>query len=310
MNVGPGKPMPEDGAIQVSFDRYLLPSTVTRQSIAILDGSNRNLPASLLPVVTYDPIARTATLSAPVEPWLTKGQVYKLIVGIPDGDSDLGGVRAIDRATLNPEQEHVFAFVVGEPTKKVAPVIDFCRDVMPIFQAKCSRLGCHGDDESAASGLVLSTSTGIARTALNRVAKGASTGASSTAPTPPGHLFGLGMPLIAPGNPGDSFLLYKVELAAVPPDATATPDVVCEGRSRAPASPYTPLLPILPSSDAERGRLGDAILGSPMPYPSSNPLGYPDRALTVDEREAVRRWIASLDPASTLPECGACGRPR
>ena len=49
--------MPADGAIQIAFDRYLLPATVNRQSMGIVDGARMALAPELAPVVVYDPIA-------------------------------------------------------------------------------------------------------------------------------------------------------------------------------------------------------------------------------------------------------------
>lgn len=301
--------MPEDGAIQIAFDRYLLPSTVTRQSIALVDGSNRPLATNQLPVVTYDPIARTATLAPPSQPWLTKGQVYKLYLGVPEDDSDLGGVRAIDRATLDPDEDRLIAFVVGEPAGRgsVDAQVDFCRDVLPIFKAKCSRFGCHADGSSAASGLELASSAGVATTAIGRVAVGAHTGGRANEPAVASRRFGADMPLIDPGNPGQSWLLYKVELAELPTGAVLpAPKITCDGASTTSPPPYAPLVPVVPASADERARLSDAVLGSAMPFPTHTVRSYADQALTFDEREVLRRWVASLGPTSGVPTCGDC----
>lgn len=312
VNVGPGRPMPEDGVIQIAFDRYLLPSTVTRQSIAIVDASNRSVATSQLPVVTYDPIARTATLAPPTRPWLTKGQVYKLFLGVPDDDSDLGGVRAIDRATLDPDEERLIAFVVGQPSGRgsVEPPVDFCRDVLPIFQAKCSRAGCHSDDANAASGLSLASPSGVAATAIGRVAVGAHTGGRANEPAVASRVFGADMARIDPGNPGQSWLLYKVELAETPAGSVfSAPKIACDGAAGTPLvpyAPYAPLVPVTPASPAERARLSDAVLGSAMPFPTHAVRSYAEQALTFDEREILRRWVASLGPTSNVPECGTC----
>ena len=64
--------MPADGAVQIAFDRYLLPATVNRQSVVIVDGANQQLGPDLAPIVLYDPIARPVTLAPPTQPWLTE----------------------------------------------------------------------------------------------------------------------------------------------------------------------------------------------------------------------------------------------
>ncbi|AKU99384.1 hypothetical protein AKJ09_06048 [Labilithrix luteola] len=311
MNVGPNTPMPEDGVIQIGFDRYLLPSTVTRQSMVIVDANHQPLPASLSPVVVYDPVARTVTLAPPTTPWLTKGQSYTLILGIPQGDSDSGGVRAIDGATLAEDQTRIIGFFVGEPNGVGIgePTIDLCRDVLPIFVAKCSAPSCHGSSQAAAASLVLDSSSGIEFTARGRVAQGSNTGALFGTPTPPGRLFGIDMPIIDPGNPGNSWLQYKVEIANEPPNPLPAPRVTCPGApTTAAPAPYEPLVstPHAPS-EAERTVLDNYVLGQVMPYPTLQPLSsYGDQPLTFEERERIRLWISQLRSGQPLPECGLC----
>ena len=52
LNVGVDRPMPADGVIQISFDRYLLPSTVIRQSLVITDANKQALPVEDAPTLT------------------------------------------------------------------------------------------------------------------------------------------------------------------------------------------------------------------------------------------------------------------
>lgn len=130
---------------------------------------------------------------------------------------------AIDGATLALGQLRRFEFFAGPPTGApfAEPKVDFCADVLPIFQAKCASPTCHGDGGQAAAGLVLTTPAGVAKTAIGVVARGADTTGRSGAPESEGEVFGVGMPLVAPGNPASSWLLYKVDLA--PPPARAEP---------------------------------------------------------------------------------------
>jgi len=313
VSVGDGRPMPADGAIQIAFDRYLLPSSVNRQSIAILDGSNRPLPAELAPVVQYDPVARTVTLRPPRQPWLTEGQPYKLLLGIPEGDSDTGGVRAIDRAKLFEGQPRLFAFFVGPKAgQPIEPTVSFCRDVLPIFVAKCNVPTCHGSGTSAAASLVLDTSAGVSATAIGRVAQGSNTGGLAGTPVPPGRVFGVDMPLVDPGNPGNSWLLYKVEMARPPVvDAGAKSNIQCAGGGVAPQTPFafSPLAREAQRSadEIERGILHDYVPGREMPFPLPSVGGYADQPLTFDEREIIRLWIQGLAPGAAVPECGGCG---
>ena len=312
VSVGVDRMMPADGVIQIAFDRYLLPSTVNRQSIAILDGAHQPLSPDQAPVVIYDPIARTVTLYPPKQPWLTEGQPYTLLLGVPEGDAEQGGVRAIDRATLAPDQKREFGFIVGPKTSTpVEPTVSFCRDVLPIFASKCSLSTCHGTGGQAAASLVLDTSAGIGATALNRIAQGSNTGPLSSRPPAGQAHFGIDMPIIDPGNPGNSWLIYKVDLARPPGIVDQTDKFACTSGLLEPKVPFV-FAPLAPQAqraadDIERSILSDYILGREMPFPALGAGDYGSAPLTFDEREIVRIWIKGLVPGSALPECGGCG---
>lgn len=314
--------MPADGVIQISFDRYLLPSTALRQSVILRDASDQVLSRELAPLVQYDPIARTITLANPraPEPWLTEGQAYKIELPIPPEGSEIGGLRAIDGATLDPNQERVITFFVGPPANEppLEP-IRFCRDVLPIFEHKCNGTACHGpspgDFYARAAGLHLDTAEGIRMTAINRVAQGANTSGRATPPEETNRVFGINMPIVkvnadGSGDPGNSWLLYKVELAPPPVvDSGNNPIILCDGPPAGPRpAPYVPLAPVRGYADAiEREILSNYVLGREMPYPRGpTPQSSADQALTFDERETLRRWIQE---GARLEECGGCGTP-
>ncbi|MCA9588024.1 MAG: hypothetical protein KC657_22025 [Myxococcales bacterium] len=340
--------MPADGVVQIAFDRYLLPRSITRQAVTLVDGNDQVVAPGLAPKVTYDPIARTVTLSSPNppgQPWLTEGQFYKVRLEIAPGEDDDRGLRAIDRAPLDPNQNRVFGFLVGPPSgapnaeRGGDPTVDYCVDIAPIFFTKCNGGTCHGESTgtpTARAGLLLATQRGVAETAIGRLAHGTST-TGSTRPSAPLSEFGVDMPLIDPGNPGNSFLLYKIELAPPPSfdaggrDPLACPLVVASstdpdageagvgdaGTSEAgagtsttivpappPAGPYRPLsVNLTPADDLERAILSDYIIGREMPYPSANVSVYGQQALTLEEREHLRAWIAQ---GARLPSAGAC----
>lgn len=304
--------MPSDGVIQIAFDRYLLPSTVNRQSIGIVDSAGAPLPPDLAPVVLYDPITRVVTLAPPKKPWLTEKQPYKVVFGIPEGDAELGGIRAIDRATLLREQPLQYAFTVGIAARKAfEPTSLFCRDVLPIFAAKCSIPTCHGTGDRAAAGLILDTSAGVGATALNRIAQGSNTGGRSGLAPSPGKIFGVDMPIVDPGNPGQSWLLYKIDLARLPvvtgpSDRFACTNGLLEVQEK---FVFEPLIPQAQrtADEIERSILSDFILGREMPFPVPRAGGYGDTPLTFEEREKVRIWIQSMAKGGSVPECGGCG---
>ncbi len=247
------------------------------------------------------------------EPWLTEGQTYTLILPIPEGDSDVGGFRAIDRATLFRDQKREFAFQVG-PKANVPPEpsVTFCRDVLPIFAAKCSLPTCHGSGDRAAAGLVLDTSAGVSATAIRRLAQGSNTGSRSAQAASGNRFFGVDMPIIDPGSPGNSWLLYKVELARQPAPRQDPPSYACTVGLNEPSAKFV-FAPLVPQAqraadDIERSILDDFILGREMPFPPSRAGAYEDEPLTFDEREKLRLWIQSL-PADgvSVPDCGGCG---
>lgn len=309
VNIGPDGRIPVDGAIQIAFDRYLLPATVNRQSIGIVDGANMPLSPAMAPVVTYDPVARTVTLSRPQAMWLTEGLPYKLLLAIPEGDAEQGGVRAIDGAKLTAAQKREFTFIVGPASgAQLEPKVSFCRDVQQIFIQKCGTLGtCHASGERAASSLILDTSMGIGATALNRIAQGSNTGGRSSTPPSTGRVFGVDMPIIDPGNPGNSWLMYKIDLAR-PPVLIAEPPPCTLPNEPAMPFVFAPLVKQAQrtADDLERSILSDFILGREMPFPGLSVGGYADLSLTFDEREKVRIWIAGLAPGAAIPACFSC----
>jgi hypothetical protein len=314
LSVGDGRPMPADGAVQIAFDRYLHPATVNRQSMVILDGAGKPLLPEQAPIILYDPIARTVTLAPPKQPWLTEGQPYKVLLGIPAEGADTGGVRAIDGATLFPDQKLEFAFFVGPATKApIEPTVSFCRDVLPIFVAKCSVPTCHGGTgDRAAASLLLTTSASVGATALNRLAQGSNRGRRAGQLTTSEPLFGVDMPIIDPGSPGNSWLMYKLDLPPVPVAPAPAPHYACTNGLLEPETKFafTPLAPNAQrtTDEIERSILSNFILGREMPFPVDGPsTAWEDQVLTFEEREKVRLWIQSLPKGASVPECGGCG---
>ena len=317
-----GGTVASDDAIQISFDRYLLPSTVLRQGYGIADNTNQLLPVEGFQTI-YDPVARTVSIAGPQgigTPWLTEGLEYKLVLFVPPNNAtDQGGFRAIDRSPL--DQTYTFVFrataPTGGPLRPVDPPVNFCADVLPIFAQKCSDPTCHGAPPNPTGGtqpaasLILSNSSGVRVTAIGRVAQGSNTGGRSFDPAPASPIFGVDMALVEKGNPGLSWLMYKIEMAPLPVVDAASPTsstYLCTPPAGSdavltPGDPYTSRAPVAQASDAERERLADYVLGRFMPYPSGTVLPE-TQPLTFEERERVRRWIAQGAPT---PECGGCG---
>jgi hypothetical protein len=215
-NVGPSRSIASGAPIELFFDRLLLPLSVTRQSLVLTDAVGNGLS----PTIAYDPVARAVTITpmAPLDPC----QSYKVFLVVPGDAADLNGLRAIDGAVLDPSTPPSIEFAVsgncagdggpGAPGRMLAaPSIDFCGAITPIFQSKCAGPTCHGGALPSA-GLRLDSSQAIADTMINQVAHGSNTGPRAQA-APPSELFGIDMPIVDPGSPGDSWLVYKLLLA-------------------------------------------------------------------------------------------------
>ena len=306
-----------------------MPATVTRQAFALVDSSNQSLGSLALKTI-YDPVARTMTIvgpDGPGRPWLTPDQSYKIVLLVPtEKRSDIGGVRAIDRATLYPNQKLEFVFRAGPSERQTTfePTVDFCADVLPVFVAKCASSTCHGISESAASSLVLGSSQGVRVTAIGRIAQSSNVDARASSARATPSQFGGNMAIIEPGDPGSSWLTYKLELARpLGIDAGPKPDLRCnppvsEPPVPPPATTFTPLAPASQDADdVERKILDDYVLGREMPYPypasayvpppptaaNPSPTTYFYTPLDFQERERIRIWIAR---GAQIRECGAC----
>ena len=299
-NVGPAQPLPASGAgIELTFDRLLMPACITRQTFVLTSESG----AGLTPSVTYDPVSRivTVTPSAP----LTVGQTYVLTVlplqaGVTYAQpvDTVIGVMAIDGATLDLTrsaadggQANVIAFQATQPVTAVdAGALIDCpgSDVANIF-GSCGGANCHNPPPGSmpAQGLVLTDPAGVTATALGQVAVGANTGARPAAEGP-NVIFGLDMPVIDPGpgggqvpmpgattqagDPGDSWLMYKLLMAVPAPGDAGS---------------------IVPLSATERATLASLVPGREMPYPGVPSTSLSPLGLTIEQLETISQWIAT-----------------
>jgi hypothetical protein len=260
-----------------------------------VDAANEPLRNLALQTI-YDPVARTVSIRGPdgAGPWLTPGAFYRLVLlaAATGSPSDVGGFRAIDRAPLGAAREYLFR-AEAPAGLTYEPPVDFCQDVLPIFVRKCGR-SCHDPDPQAFASLVLTTPEGLRTTARGRVAQGSNTGGFAGSPAEQGPVFGINMPIIKPGDPGSSWLMYKIELAPHPVvDAGQPSTVACNPPLARRAPPeLSPLAPYRPAaSDEEHAILSDYILGREMPYPSFA-VAADTQPLTFQERERIRIWIA------------------
>jgi len=298
-NVGVSQALPQDGVIQIAFDRFLNSLWVNRQSVALRDESGG---APDPPIIQYDPVTRVVTLSNPNpgQPWLQVNQFYEIFFPTPEEAGDFG-LRAIDGATMDPATRPIGFMVTGPAGVPAPPKIDFCADVMPIFRVPIPVQGstapqrgacadCHNASPDAGlMGLVLDSEDGIGRTAIGVVASEANGTALASQPLAPQNVFPAGMPILDPGNPGDSFLMYK--LLAYGDAASAGPIPYTACRPTTPPFDYGP--GALATAD-EAQRLGDRV-GTRMPWLRS--------PLTIDELERIRLWITQ---GAEVDDCSAC----
>ncbi len=319
-NIGPSQPLPVDLPIVLQFNRLLNPNSVTRQSIQLLTSSQALLTE---PVVDYDPVLMTVTLSNPGAGfmWLTEGSSYEIQFPVPTSASDIDGLRAIDDATFASPTTVAFEVGAASGAGTPEPTMHFCVDILPIFTGKCALSGCHASPSAASSadagpslpgaGLVLDNSEGVALTAIGRVAQGSNTGASAV-PESPGAIFGVDMPIIDPGtagtgDPANSWLLYKV-LLAVPSTPSTTGSSALQCNPFQTADEYAQGSTSPAAMTTERGILANFILGREMPYPAmlnytESDAGPPSASnLTVQELERLRLWIQQGAPIETVTD--------
>ena len=292
--------MPADADIELRFDRYLLPSTATRQSVLVYSRTPE-LHFFLQP--NYDVVERVVRFTLPGEGTWPRAVRYGVQIVVPH-DSNEPGFRAFDGAPLSASGsvplEFSFRVQAGDP-----PVVDRpaptagCADAMRLFaQGGCQSRGCHhpaetpecgtgratigpGEDCVAVPrmGLDLSSTEGVRTTAINQVAHQAATAPNSGIAMENPNRFGVAMPLIDPGRPGNSYLTYK--LLRHPGLWDRTP---CETRYRVELAGECP-----EPSARELARLREWFTaGQPMPLGG----GQLDRA----DLDPLLLWIASGAP--------------
>ena len=311
-----------DQPVVLSFNRFLDPNTVSRQSIALDDSSGNSVMA---PLLAYDPVTLTVTLSNPTPgaAWLTVGQQYRVIIGVPSYEGGPGapfGLQAIDGATLAAPLTQTFtAGAAAMPPASGPPTIEFCRDIFtPIFAYSCGYSGCHGPGHLEAGqsidggsgyarlGLDLSSPQGVLATALNQVADESNTGPlASVASQTIGGVWGVNMPIIAPGQPGNSWMMYKTLLATpAGPDAEADPFYVDSGIADAadpgPVHSTYGLGLVSPVTASEKVILANYVLGNQMPFPGPSQPDPSVGSLTQGDIERLSLWIAqgAVTPAT------------
>jgi hypothetical protein len=293
--------------IRVRFDRFLRPETAIRQSIRVTGGTidaetGGAIAGETYLEPTYDAVERVVTFRLPAGSAWAPGVRYTVTLWAARDNGGFGA-KAWDGQEL--AASVVFAFTPGTTTDDVAvaPVpaayCGSCVDNVPVLGARdvlrnCAISGCHAGKEPEV-GLNLEDRAGIERTALRLPAHETFTGPSSTdAPTNP-NLFGVNMPIIDPGNPGNSFLLFK---SMIRPDNYETNS----GDEKKQLTSDQPVGGEKTPSDAEIVRLENAFVkGQPMPVFAS---------IGIHQLRTLQAWIAAgapLQDDASCPDLSQCG---
>lgn len=280
--------MPLDVVFELSFDRLLLPATAVRQSIAVYTGTPGVGAPFLLP--DYDPLERR--LRYRNTGWLQPDALYQLRLTLAHEASDYG-LRAFDRASLEPgvvpnEMSFITSSSLAETTTAPAFSEPSCDEFAGLLASHCAGACCHGG-ESPVMGLRLDSWSGIEQTAIQRVAHQTETGNTVGVAFLNPARFGVAMPIVDPGSPATSYLLYKLLLS--PQNLELCRGGSCSFEALPGAQSCLPL------PGDERERLATwFVQGEAMPIVGHGASGAgclpaDNRALDCGEMRAITRFI-------------------
>jgi hypothetical protein len=269
---------PVNRPLRFVLDRWLLPSTATRQSVHIGPVGYEN---STFLEPAYEMVTRTVQYR-PVRNW-DQGFVFDLQLFDPTKAEPEWGFRAYDGQWLDPENlpAHIL-FRVGDSVE--SPNSESreanCLDALQAFaSAGCSASNCHrkvGDCGSAAcqslprAGLSLDTQDGLADM-IGRVARATDRGAESGVAYVNTERFGVNMALVRPGDASLSLLMYRLLL-----DSSAY-------RGKDGTFAVEPPIP----AELERARSWLGVMGA-MPPPE---VGWPSEVSPIDLVSQIENWV-------------------
>jgi hypothetical protein len=275
--------VPTDVSVTLSFNRFLRPDTAIRQSIAFYTGSPSN-PAPPIsatrPEVTprYDVMERSVRFVLPPGFTLQPHALYTVELPIADSDGAFG-FRAFDGAPLAGKTSVRISFFTGSgPSAPPARAVPSCADFVELLSG-CVAPSCHGDgDGGPALGLSFDGVDALRATAVGQPAHEAETGDTTGLAEQNPERFGVNMPIIDPGRPDNSYLMYKLLIGTAPYELA--PGAACPAGERCEAP-----------EPAEIARLRTwFVRGEPMPY-----LGEAEQFVHHDELRAIQTFIAEGD---------------
>jgi hypothetical protein len=192
------------------FDRWLLPSTATRQSISLaIDQSSYGVFTE----PTYDLLRRQITYYA--GSGLVPGQVYVLKLADAEQDPSGFGFAAYDGRSPEPKELFPRVFRAGHPSpdfQRVTRAAVNCHQALAAFRdAGCASKKCHqgGADPRPAAGLSLGDRSGVSQ-AVGRIARTTDRAPQSGRVSVQPQRFGLNMALITPKESAYSLLMYRM----------------------------------------------------------------------------------------------------
>jgi hypothetical protein len=294
---GPDCPVPTNVAIELRFDRFLLPGDRLGAGLLLFTGDPDANSIALLP--EYNLIERVVVFHP--QQLLHPNTLYTAEV-VPSTDANLG-FWAFDRAPLQEGAVPLrFSFSTGSGSVPVAtpPVVapDTCDTMIAGPFASCTQ--CHVTQPGAETvppskyppmGLDLSSSLGFFYTAIQHVAHQAETGDSAAnqgLESP--ERFGVQMNVVDPGNPANSYLMYKV-LAKPDNYRLDASEASCVTGFHAPVSDGN----CLPPSADEATQLREwFVRGDPMPKDGIGD-GFVPISASISHADLVRidAWIAT-----------------
>lgn len=298
--------VPTNATLSFRFDRFLNPTTANRQALRVYSGDPET--SSSIPFdVTYDPIERVVQYRMPSGYAFEPNALYQLELVVPAEPGDFG-FRAFDGAPLAvgsvPLQGSFFtgAGPVELPVPEAPTCADIVNEVFKATPGDCASGSCHAStdaEQGAPHGLWLDGRANLTTTAIDRVARQTEVGdRSGGVPLEQPTRFGVQMPLIAPGNPGNSYLLYKLLRSPRSYEPCAFHERLANSAyCRQPDESCISLYPNLPldrrtcvaPSDAELERLREwFVRGEAMPIP--RPV---DRSVGLQQLRALSRFIAA-----------------
>lgn len=288
-----GQVVGREVGVRFRFDRYLRPSSVLRQSIYVtvgaIDPTTGESPAGgYFFEPRYDPYERTAVFALPPGDRLSPDIRHTVRLRPPVDPADPVGIRAFDGAPLADQLTYSFTTAAGvtdpeHDENDEWPEADWCDDraappKLPSVRsvlAGCARAGCHAGAQPAA-GMDLGSAASVRTTVLRVLAREAlPTGTSGEVLTNP-LVAGEGMPRVDPGNPGNSYLVYKLLINEANHPQTGDPEADEPSWQRG--------LPALePADPAELARLRNAfVMLEPMPIGGR---------LTPNQMRSIVAWI-------------------